>query len=574
MSSDCHAQKIHGEGVNRSLAFGRLQQVEGVMVVQPRLGKLKMCAAVSAAFVLLSAGATYAADMDTMVTKAPPPAATTPPASCGSFYDFFLTACPLTWNGVTFYGTVDMGGTYQTRGTPFDPNFPTGASYFLNPPNRSAGFGLGPNAMSQSNVGIKVVEPVGSGWSFVANGQLAFDPYSLLLSNAPQALQNAIGVPLNQQLLPVDSSRWGWLAAENYLGFSSPAYGTLTFGRQNALLTDGVNAYDPMGGAYAFSPIGFSGKTCGAGDTEECRWTTAIKYRVNIGDFRMAVMGQPVTGSGAYNAYNPNTGAIEGQLGGDIKRLGPGVLSLDALGSYVEDAVNIGPAVNGAMLNASGAPITFPAGTYLKATVSNQTSFMALAKYSFLSAPDQPIAVKGPPPAPVVRLTLYAGYEWVEYSNPSIPQTSFRDDGFLFQNPNTTNAGNVLTMPGFNGTTINNNAFNAHCGTGGGCNDEIFQVFWTGAKYGITRDLDVIGAYYHYIQNQYTLNVGNVCANPTQHGQCAGTGDMASAVLDWRFLPKWDAYIGTFFSQLNGGLDNGYLSRNNLATTAGVRFRF
>ena len=42
----------------------------------------------------------------------------------------------------------------------------------------------------------------------------------------------------------------------------------------------------------------------------------------------------------------------------------------------------------------------------------------------------------------------------------------------------------------------------------------------------------------------------------------------------WRFLPKWDAYIGTFFSQLNGGLDNGYLSRNNLATTAGVRFRF
>jgi hypothetical protein len=25
---------------------------------------------------------------------------------------------------------------------------------------------------------------------------------------------------------------------------------------------------------------------------------------------------------------------------------------------------------------------------------------------------------------------------------------------------------------------------------------------------------------------------------------------------------------------VNGGLDNGYLSRNNLATTAGVRFRF
>ena len=45
---------------------------------------------------------------------------------------------------------------------------------------------------------------------------------------------------------------------------------------------------------------------------------------------------------------------------------------------------------------------------------------------------------------------------------------------------------------------------------------------------------------------------------------------MASGVLDWRFLPKWDAYIGTFWSQVNAGLSNGYLARNNVATTAGV----
>jgi hypothetical protein len=104
-------------------------------------------------------------------------------------------------------------------------------------------------------------------------------PYSGLLANAPQALQNAIGVPPNQQQYPVDSSRWGWLAAQNYADVSSPIYGTLTFGRQNSLLLDGVIAYDPMGGSYAFSPIGFSGTTCGAGDTEECRFTTAVKYR-------------------------------------------------------------------------------------------------------------------------------------------------------------------------------------------------------------------------------------------------------------------------------------------------------
>ncbi len=65
-----------------------------------------------------------------------------------------------------------------------------------------------------------------------------------------------------------------------------------------------------------------------------------------------------------------------------------------------------------------------------------------------------------------------------------------------------------------------------------------------------------------------------ICADTGAHGQCAGTQDVGSAVVDWRFLPKCDVYLGTFFSQVNGGLANGYLARNNLATTTGVRFRF
>ncbi len=200
---------------------------------------------------------------------------------------------------------------------------------------------------------------------------------------------------------------------------------------------------------------------------------------------------------------------------------------------------------------------------------------MALAKYSFGSwAPPPPILGKAPvaPAGPVgIPLTLYVGYEWIQFSNPSNPvTTSFLDDGFTFNYVNAT--GGAPSATG-NGTTIANNNFNARCGTGTGCSDKIFDVFWAGAKYGITKDLDIIGAYYHYYQAQYVSGVG-ICSNPTAHGQCAGTEDMASALLDWRFLPKWDAYIGTFFSQVNAGLSNGYLARNNLATTGGVRFRF
>jgi len=561
--------------------------------------KAKSCGLVAAfatAAVLVGASAASAADMDNMVTKAPPAPAATAPASCGSLYDFFVTACPLTWNGVTFYGTIDMGGTYQTHGTPFDPNFPTGASYLLGAggggaTGRTAGFGLAPNGMSQSNVGFKVKEDIGSGWSFISQNELAFDPYSLLLSNAPQAMQNGIGVPQNQQALPFDSSRWGWLAATNVVGLSQPVFGTMTFGRQNSLLNDSLAAYDPMGASYAFAMIGYSGKYAGAGGTEEARWTTAIKYRVNVGDFRFAVMGQPITGSDdGYNAYNPNNGAVAGQIGSDIKQFGPGILSWDFVATWERDAVNIGTTFPG-QATVNGFPTTFPGGfsagcgagtvaspacSGLKATLSNNTSLTALVKYSFGSwGNPAPVVGKAPPaPAPSgIPLTLYAGYEWIQLANPSDPQLgSINNDGFDFNFVN--NAANRLSA---NGTTIANNAFNALCGSGTGCTSEIFQFAWAGFKYGITRNLDFIAVNYVEWQNTFVTGVA-ACSQglsaAASNARCQGYMDAASVVLDWRFLPKWDWYIGTMYSVANGGIANGDISRNNLATTSGVRFRF
>jgi predicted porin len=553
------------------------------MFVGQRAGLL-LAGALTGASSLIVAPA-FAADMDSMATKAPvmaaAAAAAPAPAPCDSFPAFILTACQLTWSGVRLYGTVDIGGTYQTHGDgALDPNQPVGASYLLgnsgtNATGRVAGFGLGPNALSQSLIGVSAKEPLGGGWSFVGVGELAFDPYSALLANAPRAMFNSIGVPENRQLLPYDSSRWGWLAAQIYAGVSNPIWGTLTFGRQNTPLTDAVNAYDPMGGSYAFSVIGNSGLTCGDGDTETCRWTTAIKYRVNVGDVRFVVAGQPIGGAqGGYNAYNANNGAIEGGIGGDVKQLGPGILSVDLLGAWERDAVNWSTLFPGqAFFGTSGTPITFPPGG-LKATISNNTSVMALAKYSFGSwGNPAPIVGKAPPPPSGpsgIPLTLYAGYEWIQYANPSDPQTtSFRDDGFQFNFVN--NAGSVLSA---NGTTIANNAFNGLCGSGTGCSDRIMQSMWTGAKYGITRDLDIIGAYYHYIQNSFVHGVNCSIGVAAANSRCQGYFDAYSVVLDWRFLPKWDAYIGTMYSAAFGGLANGDISRNNLATTAGVRFRF
>ena len=54
-----------------------------------------------------------------------------------------------------------------------------------------------------------------------------------------------------------------------------------------------------------------------------------------------------------------------------------------------------------------------------------------------------------------------------------------------------------------------------------------------------------------------------IAAAPTS--RCAGWLTSYSVVLDWRFLPKWDAYIGTMYSAEFGGIANGDIARNNVA---------
>ncbi len=500
-------------------------------------------AAALLAILAAAAGTTGSAFADEpIVTKAPVVSAPAAPGPCDSVPAFFLTTCQLSWYGVRFYGTVDIGGGYQTNGAPFNPQFPQGSSYLVQKMNRSSMFTLAPNALSRSNIGVVVNEPFAPGWAFVADLEAGFDPYSLQLSNGPASIAENRGVPLNAQSANNDSSHAGqFYNALGFLGVSSDTFGTLTFFRQNALTLDAIQAYDPMAGSYAFSAIGFSSSNCGAGDTETCRISTAIKYRVNIGAFRIGALAQV----GGYSLNNGSNADYEGQIGGDIPignfGWGKGVLSLDGVYKWEKDAVNL--SLTG-VSNVAGVPVAPYLPQTLTATISNNQSVMALAKYGV-----------GP-------LKVYAGYEWYQLAPPSDPVNTVT--GF-------TNIGGLPMGSGYgNLTAINNVAYSAGCGTGV-CSDKVMQVMWTGARYAVTKDLDVVGAYYHYIQSAYTTAS---CANPTSHSQCQGTFDAVSALIDWRFLPKWDAYFGMMFSQVNAGLSNGYLARNNFDPTVGVRFRW
>lgn len=495
--------------------------------------RFSLYASIFAAMALMFAGAAQAADAssaDAKAKKAPPAAAAPTPTTCSSFEEFIATDCPLSWYGITLYGTIDTGVGWQSAGAPFNRYSSFGVNYLISKNSHRSLWLPAPNGLSQSSIGIKGNEMLGSGWSFIFNLEAGFDPYSLQLANGPRSVAENGGVPLINQSSYGDSSRGGQFYNDmGYLGFSSPTFGTFTVFRQNSLTLDGIAAYDPLALSNAFSPIGFSGTTCGVGDTEDCRFTTSLKYRVEINKLRLAALWQ----FGGYDLNNASNGAYQFQLGGDIPNLGQGTLSLDGIYSFVRDGVSL--ALAGNPLDAAGNPLPPFLPQVFTATISDDTSVMLLGRYT-----------NGP-------LKLYAGYEWIQFAPPSDPQTAFNDIGGNFL---------CLACAAINNTNINNTAFSAH--------DKILQVFWTGARYSVSDNLDVMGAYYHYDQNSF----GAVSCSSAALSTCSGTFDAISFAVDWKFAKKFDAYAGLMYSQVNDGLANGYLKHNTIDPTVGIRFKF
>jgi predicted porin len=460
------------------------------------------------------------------------------PQTCTGPWDFISTDCQLTWWGITLYGVVDAGFGYQTHGAPLDTRSPPGSAYIVQRYSRSARWDVAPNGLQNSFIGIKGNKPVAGDTSLVFALDAGFDPFSFKPSSGPGSVAHNAGVPQDQQSSWADSSRAGQFYNGNgYIGVSSPSYGTLTVFRQNSLTYDGVLEYDPMSASYAFSPIGWQGITCGGGNTENCRHTTSLKYRLNVSQFRVAGIWQ----FGGYGQNNASNGAYQVGLGGDIPNLAGGVLSFDAIYSRVKDSVST--ALLGVSTDAAGNPIPPFLPEVLTATISDNTAVMLLARYT-----------NGP-------LKVYAGFEQIRYSAPSDPQAALN-----------TIAGDFVCLgcQAFNNTNISNTSFGA-----GGFADRIFDIYWTGVKYAVTNEVDVITAYYHYQQHSHFGTAAGVqFCDGKEHAQCAGTLNAVSGVIDWKFAPKWDVYTGLMWTEFNGGLSNAFFVNNNVAWTSGLRLRY
>jgi predicted porin len=487
---------------------------------------------------LVLIGAAQAADLPTKKTPIAPP-----PANCYASFmtwlDSTATDCPLSYMGVTVYGAIDMGAGYETAATPFNRDFPNGVQELISKTSNGAKWQAVPNGISQSNIGVKIKEQIVPNWFIVGDADFGFDPYSFQMANGPKSLvDNNFYPSTRQDLISAngDSSRAGqWDNTRAFLGVSNTTLGTLTFGRQYSFTNDISAAYDPFGGAYAFSLIGTSGTVeAGTGETETARYDTSFKYQVAYNGFRAAAIAQV----GGWEQGNGAEAAYQVDLGADYAGF-----SVDAVYAYDKDAVKLGAY--------GGVPASPLAPDTLKATLADVNAGVIGVKYKWQA------------------LTLYGGYEYAQLSSPS----DLTAAGSAYGIP----AGNVYTLNGGYPAVIQTNAF---------VNPEDLQVLWIGAKYGLLSNLDAAVGYYHEWQNTYDIAPATNCvanttaaapgATPqgTKKSDCAGTTDAVSAMLDWRPVKRVDVYGGVMFSQVAGGMANGFIHDENTAFTGGVRLSF
>jgi predicted porin len=526
--------------------------------------------AVLVAIGIALASSARAADLPTTKSVAPPPR-----QNCFSSLWTYLNSspadCPLSYAGITVYATVDVGLGYSSNGAPASGTYSNSVYSFVGKQSYGAKWLWTPNGINQSVIGINMKEaiPWAPGWSLVGAVESGFSPLTGNLVNGPRSLVQNNGQAQVLQTANSDSSRAGQFDnSVGYIGLSNATFGTLTVGRVTSLTLDGVIAYDPMGGSYAFSALGYSGSYAGFGDTETNRANTGVKYRVNYESVHAGALVQ----WGGYAQGNGTTGLYQGDIGADIANPFGGLLSVDVIGSYAQNAVSLsnftgscatltkGP-FDGQTACTNGIP-NFYGPDDLKATLSNNSGIELLAKYKW-----------GP-------VTLSGGLLLWQQANPSDDYLNGFQSLGGYSVPATIVTSNAAIAKLFPTAWTNYTAYNKM---------RVVNVPFFGAKYAINDQLDWTGAFYYETQNNYNSsttpcayaktsfvqangNVLNVIRE--NNGACAGTQYAISTMIDYRPLKRVDLYAGVMFSNVYGGLANGFLATQNIAPTAGLRVKF
>jgi len=412
----------------------------------------------------------------------------------------------LSLGGVTLYATIDIGYAYQNHGVPANSQLPGQLEYqaFTTTRNFAGSVStVASSGLEQSKVGIRVAQPVVEDWSLVGRLETGINPPSGQLTDGCGSIATNAGRTQGNQNANADSSRCGqFFNAQAFGGMGSPTYGQLTIGRHNSLMLDALATYDPQALSYAFSFLGYSGFTGGAGSTEAARWNNSVRYSFQNPQLRLALL---------YSNGGLDTGIIGHSFGANIG-FNFDALTIDAVYEKENGAVNLRSSFDDPV---AGNPI--PA-TGLAAYISDDTSYSVLGKYSF----DLPQKDK---------VNLYAGYSHIQKSHADYSGGSAQGD-----------------YPIDVGININGTAD--------------YNVFWVGGRYIYSTGLNLVAGLYYITQNSWTIGLGT---NGTQAIGCAAAGLLcsgdfyeASFVVDYVFNKHYDLYAGLNYSEVTDGLANGF----------------
>src|ERR1700723_2546540 len=485
------------------------------------------------------------------------------PDPCTSGKEFATTDCALTWHGVTLYGAYDVGVGWVSHGLPVNGYNYEGES-LVNRNGSQSRFLVAPNNLQQTGFGIRGKEEFAPGWAIVFNASTGINPQSGLLADASKTNIVNNGLPRSSYSEAIDGARAGQpFNDEYYGGVSSDRFGTITFGRQRSLGTDAMLQYDPVGGGYGFSYIGYNGTMAGGGDTEDSRWDDALKYRLTYGPVHFGAMYKFVNGSGGCfsasatftaadctpeqphnNAFGFDLGGEHGRFSADavyqhynqaISVLNPllGPQSLSAPYQSTTDSINTNPINGGAGM---GVNLIDPNGT-LYGIVTANNALMFAAKYKW---------------AP---FKFFAGYEYIWQNNPKNPLGVGASD-----------QGDYI-LSGVEDKNLDS--------------EKLVQIWWTGVKYAYDHKTDITFAWYG--QSQNTFRVPSTCSIAAGfRSSCAGVLEFGSLYTDHHFTKRFEAFAGLAYSFVTGGLaiaiPHGpgvpYNSDNNFAPPIAGRFAF
>ena len=433
----------------------------------------------------------------------------------------------------------------------------------MNRNGHNSRFIIAPNNLQQTGLGIRGKEEILPGWSLVFNASTGINPQSGLLANASKTDIINNGLPRGSYSYAIDGARAGQpFNDEIYAGISSTHFGTLTFGRQRSLGTDAMLLYDPAGGSYAFSYIGYNGTMAGGGDTENSRWDDAVKYRITVGPVHFGAMYKFADGSaGCYsaaaasgstwsattctpesahnNAYGFDLGANFGKFSADIvpqhynqaiSVLNPllGPQSLAAPYQSTTDSIDT--------TQITGTNLIDPNDT-VYGIVTDNYGIMVAAKYAW------------------DPFKFFAGYEYIWQNNPKNPLGVGASD-----------------QGGYSMSGVEDNNLDT---------EKLVNIWWTGMKYAYRSKTDFTFSWYQQRQNDFRLPpTCSVAAG--FRSSCAGNLNETSLYADHHFTKRFDGYVGVAYSFVSGGLaiaiPHGpgvpYIAPSNVAPTIGVRFAF